>query len=97
MLSKFYCIFFISSRAKFSLTRTNIYNAHFLLQIGVRQLELNRKPAGLNPEQSCLPTKTVYFLPIFARKQTCEKILTPRKPNPTYPLSFSMLIFQRPA
>ena len=52
----------------------------FLLQIGVRQLELNRKP-GLNPEQWCLPKKVVrvYFLSIFSRIQTCEEILTPRK------------------
>jgi hypothetical protein len=45
-------------------------NTHFLRQMDVKQLELNRKP-DVNPKHSfdVYLLKTVYFLQIVAKKQ----------------------------
>ena len=75
----------MSSRVKFSMTRTNIKFCNFLKiywsQNAHWQLELNRKP-GLNPKQWYLSTKTVYFLPIFSRKQKFSLLVNQIRPLP---------------
>ena len=45
---------------------------HFLLQRDVKQSELIGKP-GLNPNHSSIPMQKVFFLHIFARKQTFDR------------------------
>jgi hypothetical protein len=51
---------------------------YFLLQRDVKQLELIGKP-GLNPNHCSIPMEKVFFLQIFARKQTFDRIFfTPR-------------------
>jgi hypothetical protein len=46
---------------------------HFLLQRDVKQSELMGKH-GLNPNHCSIPMEKVFFLQIFSRKQTFDRI-----------------------
>ena len=50
-------------------------NSPFLLQRHVKQSELIGKP-GLNPNHNSIPMQKVFFLHIFARKQTFDRIFS---------------------